>query len=252
MKKTKTYLKENISLPLNKTNNMNKSLQRLIKEEIFRAKCWIIIEAKSKKKKGKDEKKPEKAEKIKKEVSLQDFVHDYKISNEEITNTYNNVIPQIEKIESLDTNSKKILPVFNKLINTFQNKELVVVGYLSKVLDEKNSDLIDEKEKKNIILAFKNLSQKQSEFLNTLKKLEVEAAEKDTQKFFNEEEIEQDNKQLKEKPINEGIYDSLKDALDKVKMFLNKWYKQVRDNINSVYEAQDNFIRISKDSLRHI
>lgn len=232
---------------------MNKSIERLIKEEIFRAKCWTIIEAKSKKKKKvKEEKKEDKVKKVKKEVSLHDFIPVYKASNEGITNTYNNIIPQIEKIESLDSNSKKILPVFNKLVNTFQNKELVVSGYLAKVLDDKNSGLIDAKEKKNIILAFKDLSQKQNEFLETLKKLEVEAEEKDTQEFFNEDDAESEAEEHAGKAINEGIYDSLKDALDKVKMFLDKWYKQVRESMNAVYEAQDNFIRIAKDSLRHL
>lgn len=266
-------------------------LDKLIKEEVYRKKCWAIIEAKVKKDKDKKAKSKDGKEAPKETLTIEDIISSYKASNTGINNVYGNIIPQIEKIESFGSNAKPILPVFNKNMQTFQKKELVVSGYLAKMWEQNMIETLDPKQQKSLLEMVKKLAKNQSNLLDMLKKLELEAKDTDTKEFFSEEEPaptnalsaaqgvnpekpaatttpaslqapaepakeepkkEEKNENKKgEKVLKEGVYDTLKDTLDKINLFLTKWYDQVREIFNQTFTAQDDFIRMCKDILRH-
>jgi hypothetical protein len=204
------------------------NFKRILKEEIFHYRCLEKVEKFISE--AKDNSVKNVKENLKKYIEL----------DKQIDAAYVSISGVLQKIEELQNERDMYSSIIEKNMMTYKKKQVIVDGYFAKVFEEKKYSQIKPNYKKLFEKALGFLTSEQKKLLESFKKMQGEAKQKETQKYFDIGKVK-----------NEGLYDSLKVVVEKIKGFIVKWYHVLRENFLGLFKAQNEFIVLAKDYLRH-
>lgn len=193
----------------------------IIKQESNRLKYWKII----------NEATLDKFPKTK----IMELVNDYKNNNHQLEEYYKLIAPITKKIDKISNEQQKIESYIEQKMEQYNKKEIIVSGYIAKLMIEIKKTDGRIKYKKAFERALEELNSK-------TKKLIKEFAQKTKESKTFQEKIFSF-----EKHVKEGVLDSLKAKLVPIKKWIKDLFIKINTGMNGINKSQNNFIETARD-----